>query len=66
VSTPKRIFAQTIAAIHRLPAALALEAVGEAVSACARLGYLVTATVINPDGVTSGLPIATLRKAQFA
>src|SRR5258708_10836352 len=41
---------------HRIPAALALEAVGEAVSICAKQGYRVTATVINPDGVR----IATL------
>ena len=41
---------------HRIPAALALEAVGEAVAVCAKDGYRVTATVINPDGVR----IATL------
>jgi uncharacterized protein GlcG (DUF336 family) len=50
-STSERSFAQDIAATHRLPAVLALEAVGEAVSTCAKQGYLVTATVINPDGV---------------
>ena len=34
---------------HRLPAALAMEAVGAAVSACAEKGYGVTATVIDVD-----------------
>jgi uncharacterized protein GlcG (DUF336 family) len=42
--------AETLVA-HRLPAALALEAVGEAVSTCTKQGHHVTATVINPDGV---------------
>jgi uncharacterized protein GlcG (DUF336 family) len=36
---------------HRIPAALALEAVGEAVAVCAKQGFAVTATVINRDGV---------------
>ncbi len=47
--------AQTLVT-HRIPAALALEAVGEAVASCAKQGYRVSATVINPDGVR----IATL------
>jgi uncharacterized protein GlcG (DUF336 family) len=42
---------------HRIPAALAAEAVSEAVSACARQGYRETAVVIDADGAT----IATLR-----
>jgi uncharacterized protein GlcG (DUF336 family) len=42
--------------IHRIPATLALEAVGEAVAVCAKDGLHVTATVINPEGVR----IATL------
>jgi uncharacterized protein GlcG (DUF336 family) len=49
--------AQTIPAVHRLPAALALEAVGEAVLTCANQGYRVSATVLDTDGVQ----IATLR-----
>ena len=52
----ERVLAQTLTT-HRIPAALALDAVGEAVAACAKDGYRVTATVINPDGVR----IATLR-----
>src|SRR5476649_2166687 len=36
---------------HRIPAALALEAVGEAVSACARQGYAETAVLVDADGV---------------
>ena len=46
--------AETLA-IHRLPAALALEAVAEAVSVCAKQGHRVTSTVINPDGVRIAL-----------
>lgn len=42
---------------HRLSAALAAEAVTEAVAACAKQGYKVTATIIDADGVTQ----ATLR-----
>ena len=42
--------AQTLA-VHRLPAVLALEAVSEAVTACAKQGYKVSATVIDPEGV---------------
>src|SRR3977135_605354 len=36
---------------HRLSAALAHEAVGEAVAACAKNGYAVTAIVVDLDGV---------------
>jgi uncharacterized protein GlcG (DUF336 family) len=42
---------------HRIPAALAAEAVSETVSACARQGYHETAVVIDADGAT----IAELR-----
>lgn len=42
---------------HRIPAALAVEAVSEAVAACARQGYHETAAVLDADGAT----IATLR-----
>jgi uncharacterized protein GlcG (DUF336 family) len=36
---------------HRIPAALALEAVSEAVAACARQGYAETAVLVDADGV---------------
>jgi uncharacterized protein GlcG (DUF336 family) len=49
-------FAQALQT-HRIPAALAAEAVSEAVSACARQGYRETAVVIDADGAV----IATLR-----
>ena len=42
---------------HRIPAALAAEAVSEAVAACARQGYHETAVVLDADGAT----IAALR-----
>ncbi len=48
--------AQTLST-HRIPAALAMEAVGEAVSACAKRGYRETAVLVDADGAT----IATLR-----
>jgi uncharacterized protein GlcG (DUF336 family) len=40
---------------HRLPAALAHEAVDEAVGVCAKQGYAVTAVVVNVDGVRVAL-----------
>jgi uncharacterized protein GlcG (DUF336 family) len=36
---------------HRIPAALALEAVGEVVAACAKQGYNETAVLVDADGV---------------
>jgi uncharacterized protein GlcG (DUF336 family) len=36
---------------HRIPAALALEAVGAAVAACAQQGYSETAVLVDADGV---------------
>jgi len=42
---------------HRLTAALAVEAAGETVAACAKQGYHETAQVVDADGVV----IATLR-----
>ena len=36
---------------HRIPAVLALEAVGEAVAVCARQGYNETAVLVDADGV---------------
>lgn len=47
--------AQTLLTTHRLPAALALEAVGEAVAVCAKQGSAVTAVVVNVDGVRVAL-----------
>jgi uncharacterized protein GlcG (DUF336 family) len=43
--------AQEVIIMHRLSAALAAEAVTEAVAACAKQGYHVAATIIDPDGV---------------
>jgi uncharacterized protein GlcG (DUF336 family) len=42
---------------HRIPAALAAEAVSEAVASCARQGYRETAVLLDADGAT----IAALR-----
>ena len=42
--------AQTLT-VHRIPATLALEAVSEAVAACARQGYNETAVVVDADGL---------------
>jgi uncharacterized protein GlcG (DUF336 family) len=42
---------------HRIPAALAMEAAGETVLACAKQGYRETAVVLDADGAT----IAALR-----
>ena len=50
VLTSSPVLSQTLAT-HRIPAALAMEAVTEAVSTCAKQGHWVSATVINPDGV---------------
>jgi uncharacterized protein GlcG (DUF336 family) len=49
--------AEDVITVHRLSAALASEAVTEAVAACAKQGYKVTATIIDIDGVVQ----ATLR-----
>ena len=37
---------------HRIPAALAVEAVSEAISSCAKQGYRETAVVLDADGAT--------------
>jgi uncharacterized protein GlcG (DUF336 family) len=47
-SVPRSAHGQTIAT-HRLPAALAVEAVEAAVATCTKQGYGVTATVIDAD-----------------
>ena len=49
--------AQDILTTHRLSAALAAEAVAEAVAACAKQGYKVTATILDAETVEQ----ATLR-----
>ena len=48
-------FAQDVLTAHRLSAALAAEAVTQAVAACAKQGYKVTAAVVDSDGVTQAL-----------
>jgi uncharacterized protein GlcG (DUF336 family) len=61
--------AQGLIVEHRLSAALANEAVAEAVAACARNGYAVTAIVVGIDGVRhavlrgDGAPVHTLDSA---
>jgi uncharacterized protein GlcG (DUF336 family) len=47
--------ADNVLTTHRLGAALAAEAVSEAVAACGKQGYKVTATVVDTDGVTQAL-----------
>lgn len=41
--------------IHRIPAALALEAVGQAVATCAQRGFFETAVLVDADGVRQAL-----------
>ena len=48
---PSHLSAQGLVKTSRLSAALALEAVGEAVAACARQGYAETAVLVDADGV---------------
>lgn len=47
--------AQDVLTTHRLSAALASEAVTEAVVTCAKQGYRVAATIIDTDGVTQAM-----------
>ena len=47
--------AQDVLTTHRLSAALASEAVTEAVTTCAKQGYWVAATIIDTDGVTQAM-----------
>ena len=47
--------ADNVLTTHRLGAGLAAEAVSEAVAACAKQGYKVTATVVDTDGVTQAM-----------
>ena len=61
--------AQGLLAEHRLAAVLATEAVAEAVAACVKNGYAVTAIVVDIDGVRQamlrgdGAPVHTLDSA---
>jgi uncharacterized protein GlcG (DUF336 family) len=55
VSVPLPVFAQDVLITHRLSAALASEAVAEAVAACAKQGYKVTATIVDTDGVPQAM-----------
>jgi uncharacterized protein GlcG (DUF336 family) len=43
--------AQGLLTTHRIPAALAMEAVTEAVASCAKQGYAETAVLVDADGV---------------
>ena len=47
--------AQGLIATHRIPAALAAEAVTEAVAHCAGQGYAETAVLVDADGVTQAV-----------
>ena len=47
--------ADDVVTLHRLSAGLAAEAVTEAVAACAKQGYKITATVIDFDGVEQAM-----------
>jgi uncharacterized protein GlcG (DUF336 family) len=47
--------AQDVLTTHGLSAVLAAEAVSEAVAACAKRGYKVTAAIVDSDGVTQAL-----------
>jgi uncharacterized protein GlcG (DUF336 family) len=66
---PAQLSAQGLVKTSRLSATLALEAVGEAVAACAKNGYAVTAVVVTIDGARQavlrgdGAPVHTLDSA---
>lgn len=47
--------AQDVITVHRLSPGLAAEAVIEAVAACAKQGYKITATIIDFDGVEQAM-----------
>lgn len=51
LANPLPASAQDVLTTHRLSAGLAAEAVSEAVAACAKQGYKVTATIVDSDGV---------------
>jgi uncharacterized protein GlcG (DUF336 family) len=64
--TPSSAHALGLITTHRISASLALEAVSEAVAACAKQGFHVTALVVDVDGVKlallrgDGAPIHTV------
>ena len=66
---PANLSAQGLIKTSRLSATLALEAVGEAVAACAKNGYAVSAVVVTIDGARQavlrgdGAPVHTLDSA---
>jgi uncharacterized protein GlcG (DUF336 family) len=66
---PAHLSAQGLVKTSRLSATLALEAVGEAVAACAKNGYAVSAVVVTIDGARQavlrgdGAPVHTLDSA---
>jgi uncharacterized protein GlcG (DUF336 family) len=68
---PAPAIAQGLITEHRLSAALANEAVAEAVAVCAKNGYAVTAIVVDSDGVRhavlrgDGAAVHTLDSAYF-
>jgi uncharacterized protein GlcG (DUF336 family) len=48
---PGLVHAQGLLSTHRIPAALAMEAVTGAVTSCAKQGYAETAVLVDADGV---------------
>jgi uncharacterized protein GlcG (DUF336 family) len=52
---PRPGLAQDVLPTHRLSAGLAAEAVAEAVAACAKQGYKVTATIVDYDGAEQAM-----------
>ena len=68
---PAQLSAQGLVKTSRLSATLALEAVGEAVAACAKNGYAVSAVVVTIDGARQavlrgdGAPIHSMDNAYY-
>jgi uncharacterized protein GlcG (DUF336 family) len=52
---PPTARAEDVITLHRLSAALASEAVTEAVASCAKQGYKVSAAILNMDGLTQAV-----------
>jgi uncharacterized protein GlcG (DUF336 family) len=71
VGTATGAWAQGLVTMQKLSAPLANELVGETVAACAQKGYMVTAVVVDLDGVRqallrgNGAPIHTLDNAYY-
>ena len=51
VVSPQAVAIAETLTVHRIPASLAMEAVGEAVAACKQQGYSETAVLVDSDGV---------------